>query len=104
MMQHVKHEGEKVHEAQSRYSAKAPEPAAKSEPEKLFVVWQALKTSNTASIYGTYQDRKTAERVVSEVRGSGAHGQAHREARYFVQELVVEEIAKQEEAKAEEPK
>jgi hypothetical protein len=64
---------------------------------KMYVLLQGLETSNTLSVHGTYTDKADAQAAVDRVRGSGFT--AHREARYFIQEVDAEEIAKPEPAK-----
>jgi len=69
---------------------------------KVYNLLQGLKDSNTTSIQGTYTDKDTATAAVERFRGGGVT--AHREARYFIQEVEVEEVAPIEQEKPKDTK
>lgn len=65
--------------------------AEKNQKASLFEVYQSLQNAGTASVYGRYLSRDSAQRAVDQALAGGLT--AHREASYFIQEVQVEQVA-----------
>lgn len=60
----------------------------------LHLVFQSLEQSPaTAGLFGVYTDPRSAERTISELRGSPSWSDAQRSARYFLAKLDTSELS-----------